>query len=153
MPGFVNYPNRSSQLVLRALNCLKHRKVKQALYISTSRRWRCVSDFYILTFVFCGTGFIAAQDSGKNRVLKLEELSQTEIDKFDRNKSVFILTFGNLEEHGPHDDSRNSSAKAWRSSAVFFGIRSQPTSGQPAQHLGTGQLLNPARSERPVQEV
>jgi creatinine amidohydrolase/Fe(II)-dependent formamide hydrolase-like protein len=45
---------------------------------------------------------MAAQDSGKNRILKLEELSHIEIDKLDRNKSAFILTFGNLEEHGPH---------------------------------------------------
>lgn len=36
------------------------------------------------------------------RVLKLEELSFTDIDKIDRAKSIFFLTFGNLEEHGPH---------------------------------------------------
>ncbi len=35
------------------------------------------------------------------RVLKLEELSFTDIDRLDRQKSVFILSFGNLEEHGP----------------------------------------------------
>ncbi|MCI0616936.1 creatininase family protein [bacterium] len=36
------------------------------------------------------------------RVLKLEELSFTDIDKLDRTRSIFFLTFGNLEEHGPH---------------------------------------------------
>ena len=44
--------------------------------------------FGILTLVFFVIVFMAAQDRGKNRILKLEELSQTEI--------------GNLEEHGPH---------------------------------------------------
>jgi creatinine amidohydrolase len=36
------------------------------------------------------------------RVLKLEELSFTDIGKLDRAKTIFFLTFGNLEEHGPH---------------------------------------------------
>jgi hypothetical protein len=34
--------------------------------------------------------------------LKLEELSYPDIDQIDRAKSIFFLTFGNLEEHGPH---------------------------------------------------
>lgn len=36
------------------------------------------------------------------RVLKLEELTYTDIDRLDRGRTVFLLTFGNLEEHGPH---------------------------------------------------
>ena len=36
------------------------------------------------------------------RVLKLEELTYTDIDQLDRGRTVFFLTFGNLEEHGPH---------------------------------------------------
>lgn len=36
------------------------------------------------------------------RVHYLEQLTQDEIDGLDREKSVFLLTFGNLEEHGPH---------------------------------------------------
>lgn len=36
------------------------------------------------------------------RVLKLEELTYPEIDEIDRDQSIFFLTFGNLEEHGPH---------------------------------------------------
>ena len=36
------------------------------------------------------------------RVHYLEQLTQDEIDALDREKSVFFLTFGNLEEHGPH---------------------------------------------------
>lgn len=35
-------------------------------------------------------------------VLPLEELTYPEIDQLDRDKAVFLLTFGNLEEHGPH---------------------------------------------------
>jgi creatinine amidohydrolase len=41
----------------------------------------------------------AAQDGS---ILKLEELTYTDIDALDREKTVFVLTFGNLEEHGPH---------------------------------------------------
>ena len=36
------------------------------------------------------------------RLLKLEELTYPEIDGIDRERSIFFLTFGNLEEHGPH---------------------------------------------------
>ncbi len=36
------------------------------------------------------------------RVLKLEELTYTNIDELDRETAIFFLTFGNLEEHGPH---------------------------------------------------
>lgn len=36
------------------------------------------------------------------RVLKLEDLTYTDIDRLDRGRTVFVLTFGNLEEHGPH---------------------------------------------------
>ncbi len=44
----------------------------------------------------------AAVAQGNERVLKLEELTFTDIDKLDRHRTVFVLTFGNLEEHGPH---------------------------------------------------
>lgn len=37
------------------------------------------------------------------RILKLEELTYTDIDKLDRLKTIFFLTFGNLEEHGPQN--------------------------------------------------
>ena len=39
---------------------------------------------------------------GARRIVKLEDLTYTDIDRLDRNRTVFILTFGNLEEHGPH---------------------------------------------------
>lgn len=45
------------------------------------------------------TGSVARQPE---RVLRLEELSYTDIDQLDRSRTVFVLTFGNLEEHGPH---------------------------------------------------
>ena len=35
------------------------------------------------------------------RELKLEELSYTDVEKLDRQKTIFILTFGIMEEHGP----------------------------------------------------
>lgn len=35
-------------------------------------------------------------------VFKLEELTYPEIGKLDRAKTIFFITFGNLEEHGPH---------------------------------------------------
>src|SRR5262245_11136097 len=37
-----------------------------------------------------------------SQIVKLEELTYTDIDRLDRSKSIFFLTFGNLEEHGPH---------------------------------------------------
>ena len=36
------------------------------------------------------------------RVLRLEELTFTDIDALSRDRTIFFLTFGNLEEHGPH---------------------------------------------------
>jgi len=39
---------------------------------------------------------------GTPEVLRLEELTQSQVDGFDRQKTIFFLTFGNLEEHGPH---------------------------------------------------
>ena len=45
------------------------------------------------------TGSVARQPE---RVLRLEELTYTDIDQLDRRRTIFILTFGNLEEHGPH---------------------------------------------------
>jgi Creatinine amidohydrolase len=35
-------------------------------------------------------------------VYKIEELTAPEIDRLDRNKTLFILPVGVLEEHGPH---------------------------------------------------
>lgn len=58
--------------------------------------------FCLSFFLFgCQTATEApsVQDSG---VLKLEELSYTDIDALDREKTIFVLTFGNMEEHGPH---------------------------------------------------
>lgn len=41
------------------------------------------------------------QSSEPANVLKLEELTYPDIDQLDRERSIFFLTFGNLEEHGP----------------------------------------------------
>jgi len=52
--------------------------------------------------IILGVALLAASAHAAGRALKLEELSFTDIDKLDRAKSIFFLTFGNLEEHGPH---------------------------------------------------
>ena len=41
-------------------------------------------------------------EAQRQRVYRLEELTFTDIDKLDRDRTIFFLTFGNLEEHGPH---------------------------------------------------
>ena len=45
---------------------------------------------------------VMASHAVVGRVLRLEELTFVEIDRLDRKKSVFFLTIGNLEQHGPH---------------------------------------------------
>ncbi len=37
-----------------------------------------------------------------SRIHHLEQLTQDEIAALDRERTIFFLTFGNLEEHGPH---------------------------------------------------
>jgi len=37
-----------------------------------------------------------------SRVHKLEELSWPQIDAFDRQRTLFILPVGMIEQHGPH---------------------------------------------------
>ncbi len=39
---------------------------------------------------------------GRSGALRLEELTQSQVNDLDRRKTIFFLTFGNLEEHGPH---------------------------------------------------
>ena len=38
----------------------------------------------------------------RSKVYKLEELAWTQIDAFDRQRTVFILPVGMIEQHGPH---------------------------------------------------
>jgi creatinine amidohydrolase len=38
----------------------------------------------------------------RSRIYKLEELTWPQIDAFDRQRTLFILPVGMLEEHGPH---------------------------------------------------
>ena len=40
--------------------------------------------------------------SRRSRIHKLEELTWTQIDAFDRQRTMFILPVGAVEEHGPH---------------------------------------------------
>ena len=47
-------------------------------------------------------GSSADDDRASGGIYMLEELTYPQIDQIDRENSVFILTFGNLEEHGPH---------------------------------------------------
>lgn len=55
----------------------------------------------LLTLVACAPIADQPVDTGRP-VLRLEELTYPEIDEIDRERSIFFLTFGNLEEHGPH---------------------------------------------------
>jgi creatinine amidohydrolase len=54
---------------------------------------------------------VSAQDQGvtarggsapRSRIYKLEELTWPQIDGFDRQRTLFILPVGMIEEHGPH---------------------------------------------------
>ena len=60
----------------------------------------------LITAAACGqstnTGMDDPEDRTISRALMLEQLTYPQIDQLDRDKSIFILTFGNLEEHGPH---------------------------------------------------
>jgi creatinine amidohydrolase len=38
----------------------------------------------------------------RSRIYKLEELTWPQIDAFDRERTLFILPVGMIEEHGPH---------------------------------------------------
>jgi creatinine amidohydrolase/Fe(II)-dependent formamide hydrolase-like protein len=52
-----------------------------------------------------GPGQAAAQrdrSAPKSRVYKLEELTWTQIDALDRQRTLFILPVGMIEQHGPH---------------------------------------------------
>ena len=55
----------------------------------------------LLALVACAPVADQPADTG-GPVLRLEELTYPEIDEIDRERSIFFLTFGNLEEHGPH---------------------------------------------------
>ncbi len=48
------------------------------------------------------TGIDDPEDRTVSSVLMLEQLTYPQIDQLDRDYSIFILTFGILEEHGPH---------------------------------------------------
>ncbi len=48
------------------------------------------------------TGIDEPKDSTVSSALMLEQLTYAQIDQLDRDHSIFILTFGILEEHGPH---------------------------------------------------
>ncbi len=46
-------------------------------------------------------GMREAESQHRGREFKLEEMSYTDVDKLDRQKTIFLLTFGIMEEHGP----------------------------------------------------
>ena len=48
------------------------------------------------------TGLDDPEDRAVGSVLMLEQSTYPQIDQLDRDKSIFILTFGNFEQHGPH---------------------------------------------------
>lgn len=58
-----------------------------------------LSTLAIVILAACAPRIREARD---NRVLNLEELTWKDIDGLDRQKTIWFLTFGNMEEHGPH---------------------------------------------------
>ena len=48
------------------------------------------------------TGIDDREDRTGSSALMLEQLTYPQIDQLDRDYSIFILTFGILEQHGPH---------------------------------------------------
>lgn len=63
------------------------------------RLWIAIGSALLLNACAASDDPSRAADDG---VLRLEELTFPEVDAIDRQRSVFFLTFGNLEEHGPH---------------------------------------------------
>jgi creatinine amidohydrolase len=57
-----------------------------------------------LTFiiVLCASSVSSQGQQPNARIYKLEELTWPQIDALDRDRTLFILTIGMLEEHGPH---------------------------------------------------
>ena len=62
--------------------------------------------FAFLLGVACGqpseTPEVDNESPAGHRVFRLEELTFTDVDALSRDRTIFFLTFGNLEEHGPH---------------------------------------------------
>ena len=68
--------------------------------------------------------------------LKLEELAQVDLEALDRDKTVFFLTFGNIEQHGPHlpvvdsvEEARSvrSSSSSAEVTTLVLGADGQPS--------------------------
>ena len=73
------------------------------MHVSIGRRiYLMLTAIGLITFVFPITAAGDMHDESGGRVFEIENLTYPQIDELDRNKSVFILTFGNLEQHGPH---------------------------------------------------
>lgn len=56
----------------------------------------------IVTSVFIVLGQKNNVGLQEPKIFKIEELTATQIDAFDRHKTLFILPVGMLEQHGPH---------------------------------------------------
>ena len=57
----------------------------------------------LILMVILGASSVASHGQPQNaRIYKLEELNWPQIDALDREQTLFILTIGMLEEHGPH---------------------------------------------------
>lgn len=56
----------------------------------------------IVVVILCAATVRSPAGQQQVRISKLEELSWPQIDALDRERTMFILTIGMLEEHGPH---------------------------------------------------
>jgi creatinine amidohydrolase len=55
-----------------------------------------------LIIVLCASSVHSQGQRQNARIYKLEELTWPQIDALDRDRTMFVLTMGMLEEHGPH---------------------------------------------------
>jgi Creatinine amidohydrolase len=72
--------------------------MKRPLVILT--RWCCLCAVFVLGCAQQDERRTATEASGK--VLAIGELTWQDVDALDRDRTLFLLTVGMLEEHGPH---------------------------------------------------
>ena len=72
--------------------------MKRPLVVLTS--WCCLCTVFVLGCARQDERRPGTEPSGK--VLAIGELTWQDIDALDRDRTLFLLTVGMLEEHGPH---------------------------------------------------
>jgi Creatinine amidohydrolase len=88
--------------------------------------------FIALSFLAIGAFFALGRDQGSttekatpvpSNIHRIEDLTASQIDAFNRDRTLFILPVGTLEEHGPHlPISMDSFSVQFRVAAPAFPI-------------------------------